>query len=239
MPHNRYFLDVPFYEKQSCRLTGEEGHHLIRVLRTQPGDTLELINGRNQLAVATIVELTKHSATLCIHHVFQETSCKTSLILSMGIPRMNHLEWIIEKGTELNVSAFWLFPGLLSEKKSLTPSQLKRLKHLAISAMKQCGRLDLPSIEIKPSLLDWPLLEGSLFFGDLSKNTPYLWQLPNLQPLQSPVVWFIGPEKGFDPKERDFLLHTMKVIPTRLHPNILRTETAPLVALSLIQIYLT
>ena len=148
---------------------------------------------------------------------------------------MNHLEWIIEKGTELNATAFWLFPGMLSEKDTLSDSQRDRAKHLAISAMKQCGRLDLPEIVIKPPLLQWSPLTGTLLFGDTAEDAPYLWDLPLPKPLPTPVIVFIGPEKGFDPKERAFLLNTMKASSMRLHPNILRTETAPLVALSLIQ----
>lgn len=235
MPHNRYYIDADLLENASISLSGEECHHLVRVLRARKGDQVELINGRNQLASATIIEVAKHCAELAIDRVFQETSPKPQLILAMGIPRMNHLEWIIEKGTELNATAFWLFPGLLSEKQNLSDSQHERLKQLAISAMKQCGRLDLPAIEFKPPLLQWSTLPGTLLFGDTSEDAPYLWNLPLPKPLPAPVILFIGPEKGFDTKERAFLLNTLKAIGMRLSPNILRTETAPLAALSLIQ----
>ncbi len=235
MPHNRYFVDTPLKEKQLLNLAGEEYHHLVRVLRARPGDQIELVNGRNQLAYSKVVEISKQSAELTIETVHESSSSSSSLILAMGLPRMNHLEWILEKGTELGVNHFWLFPALLSEKDTLNSSQQARARHLMVSAMKQCGRLDLPSMEIKPQLLQWPLLEGSLFFGDLSEEAPYFWDLPHHKPLASPVIWFIGPEKGFDPKERHFLLHVLKAKGTRLHPNILRAETAPLTALSLTQ----
>jgi 16S rRNA (uracil1498-N3)-methyltransferase len=235
MPHNRYYCDASFLENQSLALSGDECHHLVRVLRAKHGDRLELVNGRGQLAYAIISDVKKHSAELQIEQVFQESTAKTPLILAMGIPRMNHLEWIIEKGTELNVTSFWLFPGLLSEKQDLSESQLTRTQHLAISAMKQCGRLDLPTIEIKPPLLKWTSMQGTLLFGDTSEDAPYFWELSLSKPLPSPILWFIGPEKGLAPKERHFLLNTMKAKGVRLHRNILRTETAPLVALSLSQ----
>jgi 16S rRNA (uracil1498-N3)-methyltransferase len=234
MPHNRYYTESLFTENAHVALADDECHHLVRVLRARVGDEVELVNGRGQLAYGRLSEVAKHSAQVLIERIVQQPA-KSPLILAMGIPRMNHLEWIIEKGTELNATAFWLFPGLLSEKETLSDSQRERLQHLAISAMKQCGRLDLPEIVVKPPLLQWAALNGTLLFGDTAEDAPYLWDLSLPKPLPSPVIMFIGPEKGFDPKERAFLLNTMKAKSMRLHPNILRTETAPLVALSLIQ----
>jgi 16S rRNA (uracil1498-N3)-methyltransferase len=148
---------------------------------------------------------------------------------------MNHLEWIIEKGTELNATEFWLFPGRLSEKGELSGNQQERLLHLALAAMKQCGRLDLPSIVLKPPLLQWGAIEGTLFFGDTAQEAPFLWEVPHLKPAKPPVVFFVGPEKGFDKKEHAHLTEGMGARGVRVHRNILRTETAPLTALSILQ----
>jgi len=236
MPHNRYYLDAPFQEEQCVVIAGEEFHHLTRVLRAKIGQRVELINGRWQLAQTELVELTKHKATLHLIQVTTETRQKPPVILAQALTRMNHLEWIIEKGTELGASEFWLFPGRLSEKEGLTPTQSARLKHLAIAAMKQCGRLDLPEIEYKPPLLKWGPFPGTLLFGE--PTGPYLWDFPLRPPLAEPIVIFIGPEGGFDGKESEFLCNTLKAKGIRLHSNILRAETASLTALSLIQQYL-
>ena len=235
MPHNRYYIDAPLQKDTTVTLTGDEWHHLVRVLRARKGDPLELINGRGILAEGIVSELKKQDAEITVTQILEERSPPPPLILAQAIPRMNHLEWIIEKGTELNATSFWLFPGLLSEKDTLSETQRTRLKHLAVSAMKQCGRLDLPEIVFKPPLLEWPPLQGTLLFGDTEAHAPYLWDLTLKTPLPSPVVLFIGPEKGFSPKEHEFLLNTLSCKGMRLHPNILRAETAPLVALSLIQ----
>ena len=235
MPHNRYYIDAFLQKGTNITLCDEEWHHLVRVLRAQKGDTLELINGQGQLARSIISDLKKHSAELEITQILEEKPAPSPLILAQAIPRMNHLEWIIEKGTELNATSFWLFPGYLSEKQGLSDSQHTRLEHLKISAMKQCGRLDLPTILLKPPLLEWTLPQGTLLFGDTIDDAPYLWDLPLSIPLPSPVILFIGPEKGFSLKEREFLIQQLHCTRMRLHPNILRAETAPLVALSLIQ----
>ena len=239
MPHDRYFLDAPLLLRHCYSLEENEWHHLVNVSRTKVGETVELVNGQGQLALAVVQELKKKSAELLIESVTCENSPKPPLILALAMPRRNHLEWIIEKGTELNVTSFWLFPGILSEKEQLSDSQRQRLHHLGVAAMKQCGRLDLPSIESKPPLLQFPPLEGTLLFGDTSSEAPYLWSLNLSRPPPLPIILFIGPERGFDPKEHTFLQQTLKAQGVRLHPNILRAETAPLVGLSLIQTLLT
>jgi 16S rRNA (uracil1498-N3)-methyltransferase len=238
MPHHRYFLDKPFEKNDTTILVGDELHHLSRVSRVRNGDFIELVNGRGQLAQAKLIELSKHEAKLHLVQVAEENSSKIPLILAQALTRMNHLEWIIEKGTELNATAFWLFPGILSEKEQLSQSQSIRLAHLAISAMKQCGRLDLPTIQSKPSLLKWPSLQGMLLFGDVRRQTPYLWELDLLPPLPSPIILFMGPESGFDDRELEFLQNSLKAKGIRIHANTLRAETASLSALSLLQQYL-
>jgi 16S rRNA (uracil1498-N3)-methyltransferase len=238
MPHHRYYLDAPFLESETLVLADEEFHHLARVLRARKGDVVELVNGRGQLAQATVTELKKRDAELHILRVSEGTGQKSPLILAQALTRMNHLEWVIEKGTELNVTSFWLFPAILSEKNLLSKTQSTRLDHLMISAMKQCGRLDLPTLETKPSLLEWTSLQGTLLFGDTVEGTPYLWDLPLSKPLPAPIFIFIGPESGFESRERVFLQESLQAKGVRLHANILRAETAPLVALSLIQQYI-
>ncbi|MBS0604400.1 MAG: 16S rRNA (uracil(1498)-N(3))-methyltransferase [Verrucomicrobia bacterium] len=238
MPHNRYYIDSPLEKGATLSIEGEEWHHLTRVLRARVGDHVELVNGHGILAGAHVVELNKRDAGLSIQEVSSYESPPPPLILAQAIPRMNHLEWIIEKGTELNATSFWLFPGNLSEKDSFSQTQMARLKHLAVSAMKQCGRLDLPKIKILPPLAKWVPQEGTLLFGDTAESAPYLWDLKATSPFKSPVILFIGPEKGFDSKERSFLLEQLHAKGVRLHKNILRAETAPLAALSLIQRFL-
>jgi 16S rRNA (uracil1498-N3)-methyltransferase len=237
MPHNRYFIDSPLNQHSSVTLSGDEWHHLTRVLRARQGERIELINGKGQLAEATVEQLKKNEAELIVGAVISKPPLP-SLILAQAIPRMNHLEWIIEKGVELNATQFWLFPGHLSEKESLSDTQLRRLELLSISAMKQCGRLDLPPIHLKAPLTRWARQEGTFLFGDTDESAPYLWDIDFSSPLSKPIVIAIGPEKGFHSKERSYLIDSLHAKPVRLHRNILRAETAPLVALSLLQPHL-
>lgn len=228
MPANRFFTPLPLNQK-TISLSGEELHHLT-VMRLSPEDPLELVNGMGELAQGTLLSLDKKTALIQVSHYHQEPPPKPTLILAQALPKFPLLEWIIEKGCELNVSEFWLFPGELSEKKDLSAQQTIRLNSLSISALKQCGRLFLPKILLKPPLKKWPSLPGTLLFGDTNPTAS-----PLSPPFSDPITFCIGPEKGFSSSEITHL-KTLSAKGVRLHPNILRTETAGLVALS--QLYL-
>lgn len=231
MPADRYYIDTPLIPNNRTSIEGQELLHLVRVMRHRAGDTIELVNGRGILAVGTIEEITKRSAEIKIDALLKEETFPSEVIIAQAIPRLNRLETIVEKGTELGMTQLWLFPGIHSEKKSLTPTQMERLQSIAISAMKQCGRLDLPTIEIKPPLKQWEKPLYPAFFGDLSPEAP-----PFLKALQAPqngVLFFVGPEQGFSDQELD-QLKALGAKGVSLHTNILRTDTAPLAALTLI-----
>lgn len=226
MPENRFFLDSPFKKGDTAQLTSHDELHHLKVMRKEPGDTLELVNGQNQLAIATLGSLEKRSVHLTINEVKTAPPPSRQLILAQGLLRPKNLDLVIEKGTELGATAFWLFPAHRSEKETLTPNQLERLLHLTISALKQSGRLDLPTIELLPPLEKWPQKPPNAYFGDLNSSSPLI-----LTPKDTTLI--IGPEKGFS-KEEEAHLRTVAT-GIRLNPNILRAETAAIAALSIIQ----
>lgn len=228
MPDNRYYLDQPLEKGKTLCLEGDEWHHLTHVMRRKEGDSLEIVNGQGQLATARLATLRKKSGDIEIEKVTEQPEPKRTLILAQAYPLPSKLEWIVEKGTELGASAFWLFPGERGEKSSLSDNQRRRLHQLTISAMKQCGRLYLPPIVEKPPLAKWQPLEGQAFFGDLNSHIP----LPHLPP-SGTFILFIGPESGFSDNEIK-ILNKLNAKGLRLHSNILRTETAAICALSLL-----
>lgn len=232
MPHNRYFLDTPFQAPSEILLVGEEAHHLSRVMRKSEGDEIELINGRNQLGVATLIGIEKKGVRVQLLSVIEANPPRQHLIICQALPRLNRLEIVVEKGTELGMTALWLFPGDLSEKKELSNNQLERLKAISIAAIKQSGRLDLPTIALHPPLRQWKSLPFPAYFGDLSPDAPPFLSALN-QRASDDMLFFVGPESGFS-SEEEGILHQLKAQGVRLHPHILRTETASLAALSVI-----
>lgn len=234
MPIERYFLDNSFRKHEQQELKGTEFHHLAHVMRTRKGEMVELINGKGTLAQAVVQTLAKDHALVKIIDLFQEPSSPCRLILAQALPKPNRLDFILEKGTELGVDAFWLFPGQLSVKKEFFPHQLERAQSLTVAAMKQCGRLTLPTITTHPPLDQWPILKSTTFFGDLNPDAPSLESLwKQLSPPLFPIIFVIGPESGFNKQEIQHLT-SIGAQGAKLHPNILRTDTASLMALSLL-----
>lgn len=227
MPHNRFFTLDDLSEGQQVTLEGPEMHHLS-VMRPKVGEDIELVNGKNVLATACIESIEKKRIQLKVNQIERKEPTRPKVILAQALPQVAKLDFIIEKGTELNTDEFWLFPGVLSDKTDLTNNQRSRLDHLAISALKQCGRLDLPQIHILPALKDWQKPEGNLFYGD-PRGTMMA------QKCEGPTILFIGPEKGFNPSEIE-ILKNWNAQGIKLHENVLRTETAAVAALSALSV---
>ena len=224
MPAERFYIDADLTGALS--LEGPEFHHLAHVMRTRVGDTVELVNGRGALASAQVTAISKHAATLTILSASVSPVPSPKIILGLPLMRPSKLEFIIEKCTELGADAFWLYPADHSEKDDLSPNQLERLFHIAISAMKQCGRLDLPPIQIFSRLEELLNSDAACLFGD---TRPHAKKITS----QKKVVFITGPEKGFSEKELKLL--DQKGTGVKLHGNILRAETAPIAAVCFLE----
>lgn len=235
MPHNRYYLDTPRLTiGDTVSLGQQEEHHLIRVMRARPGDTIELINGKGELALCSVKKTENQKGILQIDSVTTEPPL-SSITIALSLLKPSSLEWAIEKGAELGATSFWLFPSCRSEKKELSSHQKERLKAITISATKQCGRLYIPEITYKQELKKLDLnneIQGAVpLLCDL--KAPFLASI-NLK-TQNPLILFVGPEGGFTEEERSIVMGLPNAVSICLNPNILRAETAPLAALSILR----
>ncbi len=214
----------------TVRLMDEEFRHL-RVLRPRAGELIELVDGQGQLAIAEVVQLAKNEALMLVREVIQQDSPKCEIILVQAIPRINRLDTILEKTTELGVTQIWLFPGDQGEREKVSAQQEQRMRHVVVAAMKQCGRLWMPKIELRPPLLKWTELPEQSYFGDIEPEAPLL--MNAWKPVQHEIAFLIGPEAGFSNAEVSHM-RQLGAKGVSLHQNILRTDTAPIVALSVI-----
>jgi 16S rRNA (uracil1498-N3)-methyltransferase len=234
MPAERYFHENLPPSGNSLLLEEHEFHHLANVMRQEIGEEVELVNGRGLLARARIDRIEKKRAVLTVLEMLYTLPPSFSIILAQAIPRLQRLEFIVEKGTELGMSELQLFPASLSEKKTLSDHQMTRLRAIMIAAMKQCGRLYLPQIVIKPSIAEWGKPELPAYFGDFHPTSPLFEKAWEQHPASANGILFvIGPESGFNDHEIN-LLRQLGIQGVKLHHNVLRTETAALAALALI-----
>lgn len=236
MPAERYFIKSPLVQNSIISMDEEEAHHLIKVMRGRVGDKIELVNGKGDFAIGEVESINKREAQILVlehrHHIQ-----KNPIIhLLQAIPRPNRLSFILEKGTELGVGKFWLFAADYSEKESFNAEQLKRLQTITIAALKQSGNLHLPEIRVFSSLKECLAeVNHPYFYGDTSPSAPlFMDEILHISSFQHDLFFVVGPEKGFSDKENQDMQsnHGLGVC---LHNNILRTDTAGLAAVSIMQ----
>ncbi len=218
MPHDRFYHPGPL--KGSIVLEGDEQHHLFKVMRAHAGTQIELIDGKGMLAQATVVKIDRKTAELSITH---SEFCEPTLqrVLGMSLIKQPKLELVIEKCTELGITDFHLFPAAHSERDHLSLNHQNRLHAITISASKQCGRLYLPTIHLHTEIH----IPESSAYATLAGNPTQLRDTKTKSIL-------IGPEKGWSQAEEALLIAKAK--PVSLHDNILRAETAAIVAAAIL-----
>ena len=221
----------------SIALSSGAAQHVGKVLRMQAGEQLTLFCGDNREFTATILEVLKKDIRVHIDsvtHMSLESPC--SIHLAQGIPRGEKMEWIVQKATELGVATI---SPLLTQHGSVKhdTARLEKKRHqwqaIAISACEQSGRNHIPLIHMPCS-----------FEAYLKQQQPALnkWILDPYSPhtLKSQVkhsthiALLIGPEGGFHEDEIK-LARESGYQSLSLGPRILRTETATIAALSILQ----
>lgn len=221
MPHYRFFYNSTFYKDEEIIISSDELHHL-HVMRKKLNENVEIINGKNQLAEAKIINLTPKSATLKITKIITKTPEKTKIILAQPLLRPQKLDLILEKGTELGIDEFILYPAEYSEIKEISKNREERINSILISAVKQCGRLDMPKVSIIDNISLLLSYDYSYLYGDLETTN----RINTEEITKQDICIVIGPEKGFSKKEKDFLQNKLKAHPININSNILKTETA-------------
>jgi len=227
MPADRFFMKGELRVGTSVLLAGPEHHHLAHVMRLNLNEEVELVNGKGVLAAGRIAQLSSKGATIELISAKESRELMPRILLAVPFMRASKLEWVVEKGTELGAGAFFFYPAKFSEKGDFSERQLERLHLLTIAALKQSGRLYLPWIEVLPDMASLFMKEAHFFFGDAAGAAI---EPTNIYATQ--IAFISGPEKGFSEEERRLLESKARAV--RLSPYILRAETAPIAAASIL-----
>ncbi|MGQ0503897.1 MAG: RsmE family RNA methyltransferase [Myxococcaceae bacterium] len=210
-------------------LAGERHHYLTRVLRLMRGDTLEVFDGKGKAFAAKVQRVDEDSSLLELGAA-QECVAGRHLTLIQGLPKGDKWEWIIQKATELGVSALAPVETVRSVVKvdpSKTENKTKRWQKIAEEAARQSGRRDVPVVHAVTSLMEavQALAPGTqLLTLDEEERAVSLSQALKAD---VPLALIIGPEGGLDRSE-------VQGQPVSLGQLILRTETASVAALCVV-----
>jgi 16S rRNA (uracil1498-N3)-methyltransferase len=222
-----YHADVPDEAGATVRLERDEAHHLRRVLRLAPGEAVSLFDGRGAHWRATVLD---GDAVRLDAPLEERVDAPIRIELYQGLCRPEKMDWLVQKTTEIGVAAIYPLPMARSGKHGCTDRRLARWRKLAIEACKQCGRSLLP--EITPVAALPPADPGaSAFLLDARDGTPSIGSIPPAQPERFRLA--VGPAGGMTDAELDAAV-AAGWRPAGLGPRVLRTETAGIVAATLL-----
>lgn len=227
-------------EGEETIVSGREFHHLTRVLRLKERDSLSIFDGKGKEFKATIKSVTKKEAILMLVETMKGSKeSPVKIILAQGIPKLNKMDYIIQKATELGV--YEIVPVVTSRtvpdlKGEKAFKRTLRFKRIALEAARQCGRSSIPAVSeiktLKDLLSSNKLPELKLILWEEEKERPLKNILVNRNPQD--ILFLIGPEGGFSQEEVTMAMEN-KFLPVILGKRVLRTETASLAFLSIIQ----
>jgi 16S rRNA (uracil1498-N3)-methyltransferase len=243
----RVFVDDALLPGTVVDLAHDTGSHLAKVLRARSGDELVLFNGDGREVTGAIesVRGSRVSASVGAARTIDRES-PFMLTLVQCVPRGDRMDFIVQKATELGIAR--IVPVLSRRSvvrldESQSASKQAHWRAVAVSACEQCGRNRVPAVDAPQPLLQ--------YLGALSAGTPELLRLV-LEPehaTQTPqaptintaavspagAVIAIGPEGGFAPEELEaFELSAFSRV--GLGPRVLRTETAAIAAVVMLQV---
>jgi 16S rRNA (uracil1498-N3)-methyltransferase len=238
----RIFADADALKEERTTLTGEWHHYLVRVLRMGAGDRVCLFDGRGVEVEGTIERVGPRDVTLGLGaRTFVAIPPVAPVTLLQGLPRADRMDLIVQKATELGAGR--LIPVRTARTAAGQRGRLDRWTRIAREAERQCGRGTTLELSDVVSLADALAALGPECTLRLMpwEEAP---QAPSLRRLLGPpsgadtsrggVALLIGPEGGITQAEAELATGAGFRV-TTLGPRILRTETAAIAALAVVQ----
>jgi len=236
----RFYVLKDDIANDEVTLCEDEHQHLSKVLRLRVGDNVECFEDGGNILSCQIVEISKNSTKL---KVIDKEPClqnpKINLTLFQGLPKLDKLEFITQKVTELGVKRIIPFSSKFCIAKE-NLNKIERLNKIVISACKQCGRTLLTEI-VPPKKFDEMLkvlceFDVVLFANECEKTMSLKDVFNKVDKKIDSVAIIVGSEGGFSKEEIERLESLKNVFSVSLGKRILRTETAS-VSLSSLVLY--
>ena len=209
------------------KLDKDQSHYLSKVMRVKENEVFSLFNKEGEWE-AKILRISKSIVEFKTTKQLRQKENIKELWLAFSPIKSNYQNFMIQKATELGVTKF--IP-IIFERTIVRKINKERFEKIVIEASEQSNRINVPLIEPTQNLDN--LLKNSmdLIFTDLnSTNT----KLDKSKFTNKPVCIIIGPEGDFSEAEREKILSFRGVQPFKINENILRSETAVISAISIV-----
>ena len=233
---SRLYQNIELNQQETVELDKQAAHYVKNVLRMRVGHRLILFNGRGGQYSATLKELKKSSALIEINN-FDAIERESPLHIHLGqvMARGEKMDFILQKAVELGVTCITLLTSERCDVKLSTERLQKRYLHwqrVIISACEQCGRNTIPELNPLLNFATW--CQQQVQDLHLILNPDAKQKISGLADLPKKISMSIGPEGGFSDAEIAIATqHQAQAI--QLGPRVLRTETAALSVLSILQ----
>jgi 16S rRNA (uracil1498-N3)-methyltransferase len=205
-----------------------QSHYLLKVMRIENDKPFSLFNASGEWE-AVINEVSKSIINFKVTKQLRQKESKKEIWLAFSPIKSNYQNFMIQKATELGVTKF---VPIIFDRSIVRKINHERFKKIIIEACEQSNRINLPDI-IKTQTLDKFINsnEVNLIFTDLNSENK---KLDKNKFDEKPICVLVGPEGDFSEEEREKILNYKSVCSIKINDNILRSETAVISSLSIV-----
>lgn len=237
MPIPRFYCAMPLPPGRQVALPDAVARHAVGVLRLRDGDDVILFNGDGSECVGQLVKTGKGAEVMLKATCAPERESPLDITLVQGVSSGERMDYTLQKAVELGVTR--IRPVMM--KRTIVrlddEKRHRRRQHwqgVVISACEQCGRNHLPEVAPILDFAEWQATGEARSGTRLLLDPEASARLRDRPAPTDEVSLLAGPEGGFDPGERE-VLRRIGFQPLSLGPRILRTETAAITAMAVMQ----
>jgi 16S rRNA (uracil1498-N3)-methyltransferase len=227
MSNIRLFYSKSLSLNLTDKLDKSQSHYVSKVMRLKEKEVFSLFNSSGEWE-AKIANINKSIVEFNVTKQLRQKENTIDLWLAFSPIKSNYFNFMIQKATELGVTKFL---PIIFERTIVRKINKERLEKVIIEAAEQSNRITVPSIEEPQKLKSFLNKDMDLIFTDLNTTNTKI----DIKKLTTkPTCVIIGPEGDFSEEEREEILKFSGVQPIKINENILRSETAVISALSII-----
>ena len=235
MSNVRMFFAKSLSLNLSSKLNKSQSHYLAKVMSAKVGESFSLFNQSGEWE-AKINEILKGIVEFKVLKKLREKDNEKNIWLAFAPIKSNFFNFMIQKATELGVTKF---VPIITDRTIVRKINYERIEKIIIEASEQSNRIKVPKVE-KTQNLNLFLKNNNnkinIIFGDLNTENQNL--DPKIKKENKPICIIIGPEGDFTESEREQILNFKNVQSLKINNNILRTETAAISAISIVNYFL-
>ena len=228
MSNIRLFFSDTLLANMIDKLDKSQSHYLTKVMRIKENEVFSLFNKEGEWE-AKVLRISKNTVEFKIIKQLRQKEIAKELWLAFSPIKSNYQNFMLQKATELGVTKFL---PIIFDRTVVRKINKDRLEKIVIEASEQSNRINVPAIEDAQDLNGF-LNKNSmdLIFTDLNSNIK---KVDKSKFIDKPVCIIIGPEGDFSEIEREKILSFKGVQPIKINENILRSETAVISAISIV-----